>query len=95
MTCWVVELREEGVALEDASHEQRGLGAHAEDDLVGLMLAAPRLPSPAHLLTPTGTPLVASPHSGWPLLVPITTQGRGGLAVDAVLMLLGSCGCGG
>lgn len=49
---WVVEPLEEGVALEDASHEQRGLGAHAEDDLVGLMLAAPRLPSPAHLLNP-------------------------------------------
>ena len=28
---WVVEPLEEGVALEDASHEQRGLGAHAED----------------------------------------------------------------
>jgi hypothetical protein len=46
---WLVEPLEEGVALEEASHEQRGLGAHAEDDLVGLMLAAPRLPSPAHL----------------------------------------------
>ena len=49
---WLVEPLEEGVALEEASHEQRGLGAHAEDDLVGLMLAAPRLPSPAHLLNP-------------------------------------------